>query len=75
MLEDKEWSQWSNVEVAKQCAVSEGLVRSLRTKRSEQSGEAVPPRTYTTKHGTTATMNTSKIGKSGPTTPECDRSG
>jgi len=63
LLEDGEWSQWSNEAIAKQCAVSEGLVRSLRTKRSEESSEPPPPRTYTTKHGTKATMDTSKIGK------------
>lgn len=55
LLNDDEWSQWSNREIAKRCRVSEGMVRSLRTKRSDTA-------TYTTKHGTQATMNTSNIG-------------
>lgn len=56
LLEDTEWSTWSNREIARRCAVSEGFVRSLRTERSDD------PVSYTTKHGTTATMNTAKIG-------------
>lgn len=51
LLKDDEWSQWSNHEISRQCAVSESFVRSLRTKRSEESSEPPPPRTYTTKHG------------------------
>jgi len=56
LLNDQEWSNWSGREVARQCGVSEAFVRSLRTKRSDE------PRTYTTKHGTEATMNTANIG-------------
>ena len=59
LLADDEWGQWSNVEIATLCGVGESLVRSLREKRSEDTN----PRTYTTKHGTTATMNTANIGR------------
>lgn len=62
LLSDDEWAAWSNREIARRCAVSEGLVRSLRTERSD--GDQI--RTYTTKHGTTATMQTGNIGKSTP---------
>lgn len=64
LLEDAEWSKWSNREIARQCGVSEGLVRSLRTERSDE------PRTYITKHGTEATMNTARIGAGAPAEPE-----
>jgi ParB-like chromosome segregation protein Spo0J len=64
LLEDEEWARWSNREIAKRCAVSHefvnGLRSSLATVASEAAGE---PRTYTTRHGTTATMNTAAIGQ------------
>ncbi|WP_022947131.1 hypothetical protein [Methylohalobius crimeensis] len=60
LLDDEAWAQWSNVQVAKQCGVSEYLVRSLRFNRSEDDAQ---PRNYTTKHGTEATMNTANIGR------------
>ena len=65
LLEDEEWSQWSNVEIAKRCAVSDMTVKRCRDELShQQSGsDAPPPRTYTTKHGTKAKMNTGGIGK------------
>lgn len=59
LLNDEEWSKWSNVEIAKRCGVGETLVRSLRAERSEDDA----PRTYTTRHGTIAQMDTSRIGK------------
>ncbi|PJF39588.1 MAG: hypothetical protein CUN54_08355 [Phototrophicales bacterium] len=34
LLNDDEWSRWSNREIARRCAVSEQLVRSLRFNRS-----------------------------------------
>jgi hypothetical protein len=58
LLNDPEWGKWSNYEIAKKAAVSEYFVRSLRSNRSENE-----PRTFTTKYGTTATMDTSHIGK------------
>ena len=59
LLNDEEWAAWSNREIARRCAVSEHLVRSLRPSRSEES----EPKTYTTKHGTVATMRTENIGR------------
>ena len=37
LLNDPEWSQWSNNEVAKQCCVAEGLVRKLKSELSSYS--------------------------------------
>ena len=56
LLHDAEWGKWSNVEIAERCAVDESTVRLHRDSRSEE-------RTYTTKHGTPAVMNTARIGK------------
>jgi ParB-like nuclease domain len=63
LLEDAEWGGWSNREIARHCGVSEHLVRSLRPSRSDDG-----QRTYLTKHGTEATMNTSRIGARAATT-------
>jgi ParB-like chromosome segregation protein Spo0J len=40
LLKDPEWSQWSNREVARRCAVSEGMVRYLRRERAENEAAA-----------------------------------
>jgi hypothetical protein len=62
LLEDKEWGKWSNVEIGKRCNVSDMTVKRIRDESSlQQSGSE--PRTYTTKHGTQATMHTANIGK------------
>lgn len=61
LLDDAEWSTWSNSEIARRAVVGEALVRSLRSERSE---ETPAERSYTTKHGTKARMKTGKIGKS-----------
>ncbi|MDG3577152.1 ParB N-terminal domain-containing protein [Rhizobium sp. YJ-22] len=55
LLQDAEWSTWSDRAIARRCSVSDFMVRSLRENRCEE-------RTYVTKHGTTATMNTAAIG-------------
>jgi len=72
LLNDPEWSAWSANQIAKQCGVSHTFVNGLKSSLETNSSEA---RTYTTKHGTTATMNTANIGAgSNPvqdvTTPE-----
>lgn len=60
LLEDAEWSQWSDREIARRCAVHHEMVGKLR--HSLTGGSSSEARTYTTKHGTTATMNTAAIG-------------
>jgi hypothetical protein len=62
LLEDKEWSSWSDYEIAKRVNVSHTFVAGLRSVTSNVSSE----KTYTDKHGTTTTMNTANIGKSKP---------
>jgi hypothetical protein len=66
LLRDKEWSQWSNVAIAKACGVTESFVRKLKKEYHIAQCEV---RTYTTKHGTTAAMNTANIGKTAPAKP------
>lgn len=62
LLNDAEWAKWSDREIARRCNVSDKTVASLRPVTADFRSE----RTYTTKHGTTATMNTSAIGKTAP---------
>ncbi|RVT80585.1 hypothetical protein EM858_04140 [Agrobacterium sp. CNPSo 2736] len=62
LLQDAEWSTWSDREIAKRCGVDHKTVSSARA--SNLTGEfPQSERTYTTRHGTTATMNTAAIGK------------
>lgn len=68
LLQDKEWGQWSNAEIARRCAVHHQMVGKLRDQLSldDSSSEQPARRTYTTKHGTQATMRTENIGRSRP---------
>lgn len=65
LLEDEEWAQWSNREIARRCAVSDVLVGDVRKALTANSCSEKPTN-YTTKHGTTAQMDTSRIGKAKP---------
>lgn len=64
MLEDAEWSTWSNYVIAEKCAVSEITVRRHRDEILTTTMSQLEPseRTYITKHGTITTMNVSNIG-------------
>lgn len=59
LLNDKEWAKWSDREIARHCAVDHKTVAGLRPK---VTGEIPSERSYTTKHGTQAVMETAKIG-------------
>ncbi|MBX3583582.1 MAG: hypothetical protein KF810_16980 [Rhizobiaceae bacterium] len=72
LLNDEEWAKWSDREIARKCNVGHPLVASLRPKLTGISSSDSKPRTYTTKHGTRATMNTSAIGKTKQAEPEMD---
>src|SRR5205823_5179268 len=65
LLACPEWAGWSDREISRRCGVSPDTVGRIRKdvcpSLSESDSEV---RTYTTKHGTTATMNTANIGKS-----------
>lgn len=63
LLGDAEWSSWSDREIARQCAVGYTLVAKLRPDVTARAGSG---RTFTTKHGTTAVMDTTAIGKTPP---------
>lgn len=62
LLADAEWSKWSNREVARCCAVTEGLVRKLR---EEPAGERTAWR-----NGRAYTMKTAGINARRRITPE-----
>ncbi len=61
LLKDKEWSKWSDNEIARRCHVDNHTVIRLRKSLGKSPSER---RSYTTKHGKTAKMKTGKIGKS-----------
>ena len=67
LLEDPKWSRWSDSEIAKRCGVDHKTVSGHRASLgkfpSENSLSEPFNRTYKTKHGTVATMNTSNIGR------------
>ena len=76
MLEDEEWSQWSNREIARRCGVDERLIRRTREILTavKPQLERNSPRTYKTKHGTVARMKTGKIGRpESPQSPGFDK--
>ena len=60
LLNDKEWSRWSDRQIAKQCGVSHNFVSTLRPSLSSDDSE---PRTFTTKHGSVSKMDTAAIGR------------
>ncbi|WP_421413199.1 ParB N-terminal domain-containing protein [Agrobacterium tumefaciens] len=60
LLQDAEWSTWSDNEISKRVGVSATTVGTVRKSLSNLDSEN---RTYTTKHGSIATMNTASIGK------------
>ena len=64
LLEDEEWSAWSDREIARRCLVSHTFVANRRSVLSRSSGNvASHDRRYTTKHGTEAVMSTPNIGR------------
>ena len=66
LLEDPERTTWSDNAIAKACCVSHTFVGNVRASLESVASETPTERTYTTKHGSTATMQTAKVGKSKP---------
>lgn len=60
LLREEEWGERSDREIGRRCCVSATLVKTMRRSLDAAPSEA---RTYVTKHGTTATMNTENIGR------------
>jgi hypothetical protein len=65
LLRDDEWSGWSDSEIARRCCVDHKTVGRLRAEiaPTHLGNSQVTERTYTTKHGTQATMSTAAIGR------------
>lgn len=66
MLEDDEWSQWSDREIGKRCGVNHSTVTRIRSSLVQCTSEnpSSPPRTYKTKHGSKSRMKTGTINNS-----------
>lgn len=62
LLEDDEWSAWTDTEIARQCGVSQPFVSSLRRGLS-QNGFEIPAQRTVKRGDTTYQQDTSKIGK------------
>jgi hypothetical protein len=67
LLQDPEWSQWSDRSIAKYCHVDHKTVGKIRSRLSGDFPSnktlhlAAIERTYTTKHGTISSMNVTNI--------------
>jgi phage N-6-adenine-methyltransferase len=59
LLRDAEWGRWSDRKIAQQCQVHHQMVGKVRDALSLDDSSS--ERTYTTRHGTTATMKTGGI--------------
>ena len=68
LLTDPEWQAWNNSEIARQCHVSEFLVRTVRSELEPlQETHEPPERTRkVTRRGTTYPMRTERIGTATP---------
>jgi hypothetical protein len=77
LLEDEEWSHWSDREIARRAKVNHDLVGRLRATIKvaiDGSSDKSGARTFKTKHGTVAKMNTAAIGHNAPAAkPETNR--
>lgn len=65
LLEDGEWGQWSDREIARRTATSHTFVANLRENLTGNIASE-KPRQYITKHGTPTVMNTERIGRTSP---------
>lgn len=66
-LDDPEWSALSDNEIAAQCAVAVSTVGKIRKELAASLSKSnSEERSYTTKHGTQATMNVVNIGRANP---------
>lgn len=67
LLDDPEWSKWSDQEIGRRCAVDPKTVAALR---KELTQEIQSERTYVDKHGNESTMDTARIGWRAPAISE-----
>ena len=63
LLNDEEWSTWTDVAIAKQCKVDNSYVSKIRKAITLDNPmlEIPTERTYINKYGQTSTMNTSNL--------------
>jgi len=66
LVTDAQWGKWSDKEISRRCAVNQTTVSDFRRSLRETLSDNGAARTYRTKHGTVATMETSHIGKPAP---------
>jgi hypothetical protein len=59
LLTDGEWREWADREIARRCGVDHRFVAHVKSSLGTVPSDE---RTYTTKHGTVATMQTANIG-------------
>lgn len=81
LLQDDEWRQWSDRQIARHCSVDGKTVADVRQKLTAEIRSQPDPsgtgdasrddgeRTYRTRHGTVATMKTARIGTTQTTRP------
>lgn len=62
LLNDEEWRQWGDREIARRCAVAHSFVIRMRESLVSETSES-DKRTYVNRYGQVATMNTANIGK------------
>ena len=68
MLDDAEWREWSNREIARRCQVGHPYVGKIRANIAALTGTDTSEnnsRTYTTKHGTKAKMDITGLKANG----------
>jgi ribosomal protein L29 len=65
LIEDEEWGQWSNREIARRCGVSDVFVAKVRDGASA-NGLQMSAERKVERGGTTYTVDTSNIGKTKP---------
>ena len=63
LLDDTEWSQWSDNRIAGICGVSQPFVSEVRKSLITVISDEDNTRQYVNKHGTSTTMHTRNIGK------------
>lgn len=72
LLNDPEWSLWTDSEIARRCAVHHSTVAAVRSSLAKTASDTPNERTYTDRHGNVTTMNTANIGKSRTRTTEVE---
>ena len=71
LLDDAEWSKWSDREIAKRCAVGYDLVADIRKSHLPETIDRPQADTRTVqRNGTTYEQKTANIGKQKPAEPE-----